>query len=474
MPGEVLDLWLTAVSIGFFVVAQLPVRNALIACGMDKGRGVFPWLFHLPYLPFHRLEENGEVLLQICPPTAFDLSETGATIANELHIAVLIRPMLETFFWLLVALVFYVYAAYPILLKILSYRPKNFRMDNNYSPFVTLFIPVYNEEAVIEEKLRNSLALDYPPEKLEVMVISDGSTDRTNSILTDFSHPNVTTAIQHYRSGKNACINQYVPTSRGEILVFSDANSMYRRDAIRKLVRHFHDTRVGCVCGNLKYVDKLTSVGKGEGLYFRYEAFLKDMESKQGAVVSANGAIYAFRKTLFEPIPLNAPNDFVHPIEARQKGYFALYDREAIAEEKASITFHEEFERRTRIVTRSYTAYKLYSKQHRILRSPHGLYFLSHKLLRWHLPLLLLPIFVLNILLMNDASYACLLIVQIAFYLAGFVGYAYHKAGRHLSILYVPFYFCLINLAAMIGIIRYYTRGADVIWEQAPGTRINL
>ena len=249
---------------------------------------------------------------------------------------------------------------------------------------------------------------------------------------------------------------------------------MYQRNAIKKLVRHFCDSRVGCVSGNLKYVDKLTSVGKGEGLYFRYEALLKEMESKQGAVVAANGAIYALRKALFEPIPLNAPNDFVHPIEAGLKGYFVLYEKEAIAKERASAAFNEEFKRRTRIVNRSYTAYKIYSKGYRMLTGLQGFYFLSHKLLRWYLPLLLLSIFLLNLSLVNHPFYLGLFVVQIAFYLAAFVGYVCQKRGRQFTALYVPLYFCLINLAAIVGILRYYFRGSDIIWEQAPGTRKTL
>lgn len=382
-----------------------------------------------------------------------------------------VNSMLEIFLWFFVLVVFYVYAGYPIILKILSYRKTGIKIDDDYYPSVTLFIPMYNEEAIIEEKLKNSLALDYPLDKIEILVVSDGSTDRTNSILGTFNNPSITARIEKSRSGKNACINKYVPRSMGEIIVFSDANSMYQRDAIKKLVRHFCDKRVGCVCGNLKYVAKLSAVGKGEGLYFRYEAFLKEMESKQGSVVAANGAIYALRKRLFEPIPLNAPNDFVHPIEVGLKGYFVLYEKEAIAKEKSSVAFNEEFRRRVRIVNRSYTAYKIYSKGYRMLTSPQGFYFLSHKLVRWYLPLPLLSIFFLNISLINHSFYAGLFLVQIAFYLAAFAGYICQKRGRRFTALYVPLYFCLINFAAIVGILRYYFRGSDIIWEQAPGTR---
>jgi cellulose synthase/poly-beta-1,6-N-acetylglucosamine synthase-like glycosyltransferase len=334
---------------------------------------------------------------------------------------------------------------------------------------VTLFISVHNEEKVILRKIENSLALDYPREKLEIMIASDGSTDRTSRIVKEFLDRGVVFFESFERSGKNATINKYINRARGEIIIFTDANSFYMQDAVRKLVRNFFDGSVGCIVGKLKYVDEKTAVGKGEGLYFRYESMIKGLESRLGTVVAATGSIYAIRRELFTPLDMDVANDFAHPIQIAARGYKVVFEPEAIAYEQATSSIFEEFRRRARIVTRGFTAFGKYWRSYCMLRGMRGFCFVSHKLLRWFVPFFLIALFIANLFLLDSPFFKITFYAQLSFYIAAFLGI--FIKGKKGKLFVIPFYFCMINLAALTGFINYLRGRRQAVWEVAKTTR---
>ncbi len=369
----------------------------------------------------------------------------------------------------LVGLVVYVHVGYPIVLLAL----RRFGRAPDAAPItppVTIFIAAHNEAKVIGEKLRTSLALDYPREALEIVVASDGSSDGTAEVARAFEPAGVVVREAARRGGKNAAINAFVPATRGQILVFTDANAFFERSAIRTLVRNFADPEVGLVAGNLRYVDAITAVAKGEGLYFRYEAFLKALESRLGTLVAATGSIYAIRRELFSPLDPDVANDFAHPIQVAAKGYRTVFERGAVACERATASPAEEFRRKARIVTRGLTAFARYRREFGMLRGLWGFCFISHKLLRWFTGAYLVGILLASAALASGSSvYGTLLAAQGVFYGTALVGWA--AGSRRGRLLAVPFYFCMINAAAVVGIVRYLKGTRQVTWEQATSTR---
>lgn len=374
---------------------------------------------------------------------------------------------MEYFFWFFFFVIIYVYIGYLIILILISFAGNSAQREE-ITPSITLFIPVYNEDKIIEEKILNSIAMDYPKDKLEIIVASDGSTDETVNIVKKFLKDGVILFERNERKGKNYVINTCIPMCKGKVIVFTDANSFFKEDVIKKLVKNFSNEKVGCVIGNLRYVQESTSVGKGEGLYFRYESLLKRLESKFGTVVAATGAIYAIRKSLFTPLDLDVANDFAHPVHIAAMGYKVLFEPEAIAYEKATSFATEEFKRRARIVTRGITGFMRYRRPYRMLRGMRGFCFISHKLLRWFIPFFLIAIFLSNLFLYTP-FFRFTLYSQVVFYSMALIGiFRKKKSSKFFSI---PSYFCIINLAALIGIIKYFLGERQSIWEVAKTTR---
>src|SRR5256885_4177512 len=269
------------------------------------------------------------------------------------------QAVTETLFWMSVAVLFYAYAGYPVLMGLLSRvarRPAT-RVSSDL-PRVTLLISAYNEVRVIEEKLNNSLALDYPHERLEIMVISDCSDDGTDEAVRRFASRGVRLMRQTARLGKSAGLNLGVPQASGDVLVFSDANAMYRPDAIRQLVKHFGDPKVGYVVGNARYLDNAadTQAAESEGLYWKLETWLKKKESAFYSVVGGDGALYAIRRELYVPLRPADINDFLNPLQIIGRGFLGIFEPAAVCHEEAAGTFSKEFRRRVRIISRSLQA----------------------------------------------------------------------------------------------------------------------
>lgn len=375
-------------------------------------------------------------------------------------------------FWFTVFLLFYVYFGYPLLLSAITLlRKKTTKVQELCVPAVSLIIAAYNEEAVIGDKIENSLQLDYPRDKLEIIVFSDASSDRTDEIVKNYADQGVKLLRIKGRKGKTYCQNEAVKIARGEILVFSDANSMYEPDAIRKLVRHFADERIGCVSGELRYRSDKGSV-EGERTYWKYDQIIKRLESKASSLVTANGAIYAVRRNLYEPLQADVISDFAEPLTIVQKGYGVIYEPEAVAWETTAKDPRKEFQRRVRIVTRSVHSL-LRDRSLLCLLNPlrYGVFSVqlwSHKVLRWLSGIFLLLIFALNIPLVGHSwIYAVTMTGQVFFYLLALWGFTSEKVLKRQApkLPHVAYYFCLSCYAMLKGVYLGLRGRTMVTWN---------
>ena len=385
---------------------------------------------------------------------------------------------LKAVFFLLVFVLFYIYFGYPILLFLISvFKKNNIKMSEDYFPTVSLVIATYNEERVIEEKIKNSLNIDYPKNKLEIIIFSDSSTDRTDEVIKKYEKEGIKLIRIEGRKGKTSCQNEVVKLAKGEIIVFSDANSMYEPTAIKKIVRNFYDEKVGCVVGELKYgALNSTNIVKGENVYWNYDKILKKLESKICSVVTGNGAIYGLRKSIYVPLERNMISDFIEPLEIFKKGYRIVYEPEAAAWENTAENSQKEFGRRIRIVTRSACSL-LRNNSLRELLNPfrYGIFsvqLLSHKVLRWFSGALMILIFLLNIFLLGKGTfynfYNLTMLGQGIFYmfaLWGFINEIWLKR-KSAKIPHVVYYFCLSCLAMLYGVVNAFKGKEMVTWEK--------
>jgi cellulose synthase/poly-beta-1,6-N-acetylglucosamine synthase-like glycosyltransferase len=380
---------------------------------------------------------------------------------------------MEVIFWLLAAVVVYVYAGYPLLLVVLSglgaRRPVR---KGEIEPGVTLIVSAFNEAAVIAEKIRNSLALDYPREKIEIVVISDASDDGTDEIVGQFAAQGVRLLRMSDRGGKTLGLNAGVRAAKGEIVVFSDANAMYLPDAIRKMARNFADPAVGAVVGESTYADAEGGAQQSESLYWKYETGIKRLETQIGSTVGGDGAIYAIRRSLYRDMRADALSDFVNPMQIVQAGYRCIYEPEAQSIEEAAEGFEKEFRRKVRIVNRAWRAtWTLPALLNPLRFGWFSLELISHKLLRWLMPLFLVAVLLLNVLLVERAPlYSWLLVLQLVFYALALAGYLTRGRPTQPRLIYVPYYFCLVNIASARGIIEAYRGRTYTTWATPRAT----
>lgn len=360
-------------------------------------------------------------------------------------------------FWINLALMVWVYAGYPFTLYLLA--RSNARMpltDDRAEPMVTLVISAYNEESVIGDKLGNSLSLDYPADRLEILVVSDHSSDRTDEIVRHTDDPRVRLLRLPERSGKTTGLNAAVAEARGEIIVFSDANAMYQSDAIRRLVRNFADPAVGAVTGESRYAEDLSDAStRNESAYWNYELRIKAMESAIGSVVGGDGAIYAIRRELYSPMDAGDLSDFVNPMQIIARGYRNIFEPAAVSFEGGADGFDAEFRRKVRIVNRAWHA----TRKMRGLLNPfrHGFFavqFWSHKLLRWLVPVFMVLLIISNLVIADRAGiYALALAGQVVIYGAAAAGWLLWITGAPSTrLVQIPFYFCLVNAASLVGV----------------------
>ena len=374
-------------------------------------------------------------------------------------------------FWACASLITYTYVLYPLLILIWArFSPQRTRVDESCFPFVSMVVAAYNEEDVIGKKIENCPAIDYPAERIEFLFGSDGSSDRTNEILSACGDGRVRPFLYQERAGKLNVLNKTVPKTSGDVLVFSDANTMYRPDAINKLVRHFADATVGGVCGQLRLVNPNDSAGgAGEGLYWRYENVLKMAEGAIHTVIGANGAIYAIRRELFCPLPTESVimDDFLIPLRVLEQGRRVIYDPEAVATENTSPDMQGEFTRKVRIAAANFNAIPHILGLLNPLRGFVALALWSHKIVRWFVPFLAIGALVTNFFILKSGwLYIVTLGLQLLIYVGALLGYL----GDCLLCrpgLFMPIYYLVtMNLALLFGFWRSLTRTQRITWER--------
>ncbi|HEX8170371.1 MAG TPA: glycosyltransferase family 2 protein [Thermoanaerobaculia bacterium] len=382
-----------------------------------------------------------------------------------------------TIFWFCFTVCVYIYFGYPALLFLLSrLRPKPVQ-EADVTPRATFVVCAYNEESTIAEKIRNTLSLDYPAEQIEVLVVSNGSTDRTNEIVANWGDPRVR-LIALEEPGKMRALNEGAAAASGEILVISDADFFLEHGTLRRMARKFADPSVGGVCGARKSGMKREgdATGEGEGLYAQWDKLQKALESTIGSVFAADGLLYAIRKELYVPItnPGQA-DDITVSVQIPLRGYRLLFDPEATAWEKGTVHAKQEFRRKVRITNRSIRA--LLSIGPRLLTS--GFYsveLVSHKLVRHFIPVFLIPMLLANIpLALRSPFYRFLLAGQLGVYGLGAVGALLRDTeyGR-IKLFSVPYYFCFVNTAALLGVMNLFRGQQTHSWASraaaAPAT----
>lgn len=371
-------------------------------------------------------------------------------------------------FWFCLTVCVYIYFGYPALLWLVSrFRSRPVR-EGDVTPRATFVIAAYNEEKNIAAKIENTLSLDYPPEQLEVLVVSNGSTDRTNDIVRSYNDPRVR-LIALPQPGKMEALNEGVRQATGEILVFTDADFFLDHHTLRVIGRKFNDPEVGGVCGarNTSVQREGDATGEGEGMYARWDKWQKVRESRIGSVFAADGLLYAIRRELYVPITDTAQaDDMAISMRIPPQGYRLLYDPNATAYEKAVVTAKEEFRRKIRIANHSVSALlKLGAPL--VTSGFYSVELLSHKLVRHFIAYFLIPLFVANVFLARaGVIYTLALIGQVAIYTLAIAGAVLRNRplGRS-RIFTVPYYFCFVNAAAFIGILTMLRRRKLTAWS---------
>lgn len=385
--------------------------------------------------------------------------------------------ILEISFWIFAGIILYTYLGYGALIIVLGKVKGFFRGKQKITfragePSVTLLVAAFNEEAWLEKKIENSLSLDYPVDKLKIIVITDGSNDGSAGIAG--TNPRIIHLHEAQRRGKMAAINRAMKFVDSEIIIFSDANAMLNREAVRELVSFFDDPAVGCVSGEKRVYmgNKNGAASAGEGTYWRFESLIKKWEARLGSCVSAAGELFAIRRRLFMEVPEDTLiEDFVISLRIALKGYRIQYAPGAYAIETSSSDIGEEFKRKVRIAGGHLQS---------ILRMPgllnpfrHGMLtfqYVSHKFLRsFAAPLCFMALIPVNLFLLPEGGtlYAGLFLLQVVFYLAAAAGYFLEKRRLASRLFFVPLYITVMNVSALAGSLRYLSGGQTVLWEKS-------
>ncbi len=385
----------------------------------------------------------------------------------------------KAIFWGCLFLVAYTYLLYAIFLflacvlsqvlrdlkYLISRRSRRAALEGpEQLPAVTLLVPAYNEEDCLLKKIANIRELDYPAEKLEAVIVSDGSTDRTNEILRSVNDPRIQPLFLTERQGKANALNQAAEHARHDILVFSDTSTIFAPDAIKRLVRHFSDAKVGVACGSQLLLGNQESQ-QTEGVYWKYEGILRLMEARLGATLTADGAIFALRHNCYRPLrPGDILDDFLIPMNARRLGYRVVYDPEAVAYEVPAGTIKGQFTRRVRIAIGSFRALG------EVLRIPLPALtfwaFLSHKLLRWLVPFLLIGLLASNAFLLGEPLYRMLFAGQLLFYLWAGLGFAFRPLMTRVRFGLVGYFLVAMNVAFLVGFFRFLRGRGEATWQR--------
>lgn len=383
------------------------------------------------------------------------------------------------FFWISLLLLFYCYFGYGILLYILNALrsiggKKQAAKSTVDLPSATIIIAAYNEAEGLKSKIENTLAIDYPPGKLNIIFVTDGSTDASVDILQAF--PKIKVLHESGRKGKTAAINRAMEVADTEIVVFSDANTLLNHQCIRTMMQHYSDPRIGGVAGEKKIlVEKSNSaVGEAEGLYWQYESLLKTLDAKFNTVVGAAGELFSIRRRLFIPLDNHIIlDDFMISMNVCRQGYRMAYEPGAYATELPSLTMNDEAKRKVRISAGAYQSIGyLRSLLNPFVRPLLSFQFLSRRLLRWVVcPVMLVMLLISNVIIVNNSPhhsfYTWFLAAQVFFYLLALMGWVIASQGKRSGIFTIPFYFIFMNYCLVRGFARFITGKHTVLWEKS-------
>ncbi|TWR31468.1 glycosyltransferase family 2 protein [Mucilaginibacter pallidiroseus] len=383
-------------------------------------------------------------------------------------------------FWISLFIAFYTYAGYGILLyfiikikRAVKGKPALPPIIDDQLPTCTLVVAAYNEEAYMHQKIANCLQLDYPQGKLDFIFVTDGSTDGTPSVIAQ--HPEIKLLHKPERAGKIAAVHRAMENVDTEVVVFTDANTFLNKEAITRICRHYADKTVGAVAGEkrVQVDENADASAAGEGFYWKYESTLKKWDSELYSVVGAAGELFSVRRNLYQDVPANTVlDDFMISMLIADKGYRIIYEPDAYALETASENVTEELKRKIRIAAGGIQSIiwlksLLLPFKYPIL----SFQYISHRVLRWTVtPFFMILAFVLNILIIAQSFswlYMLLLVGQVMFYASAFLGLILEKRQLRVKVLFIPYYFCVMNYAVLAGIIRYFTKKQSAVWEKA-------
>jgi len=380
--------------------------------------------------------------------------------------------------WIALFLIVYTFVGYGFLLyfviriKRIFKKPIQFQYSENL-PTVTLLIAAYNEEGIIVEKIQNTLSLDYPKDKLQIVFITDGSNDQTPELIKPFTE--VQLLHNNERTGKMAAIKRAIPYATGEIMIFTDANTFLNKTAIKELVKHYQNEKVGAVAGEkrIQVDEKADASSAGEGFYWKYESRLKKWDYELYSNVGAAGELFSIRTALYQPVESDTIiDDHMIAMRIAENGYIIAYEPDAYAMETASADTKEELKRKIRIAAGGIQSIFRLKKAANPFHYPLLTFqYISHRVLRWTItPFLLLLAFVLNILIVAQTGllfYKILLVAQIGFYLLSLLGLFFERKNIKIKAFFIPYYFCVMNYAVVAGIIRYFKKNQSAAWEKS-------
>lgn len=380
--------------------------------------------------------------------------------------------------WISLFIVVYTFVGYGILLflivkiKRLFAQPFQFKVDA-VLPTVTILIAAWNEEEMIVEKIHNTLAIDYPKDKLQIIFITDGSTDQTPELIKPFTA--VTLLHNDVRDGKMAAIKRAIPHANGEIMIFTDANTFLNDQAIKELVKHYQNAKVGAVAGEKRiFVDKKADASSaGEGFYWKYESKLKSWDYELYSNVGAAGELFSIRTALYQPVESDTIiDDHMIAMRIAENGYLIAYEPNAYATETASANTGEELKRKVRIAAGGIQSILRLKKAANPFYYPILTFqYISHRVLRWTItPYLLLAAFILNMLIVYQTGlvfYKVLFVLQVIFYVLSILGLLFEQKNIKIKAFFIPYYFCLMNYAVVAGMIRFYQNNQSAAWERS-------
>lgn len=386
---------------------------------------------------------------------------------------------IQILFWLFLFIVFYTYLGYGILVWLLNRLTGIFSQKSilpaagRFEPPVALIIAAYNEEDYIEDKIKNTLDLDYPEDKLAVYFVTDGSNDNTPHIVRNY--PRFTLLHLPERNGKAAAMNRAMQFIKEEYVIFCDANTVLNTACVKEMVKFYADPAVGAVAGEKKIYQPASTkaASAGEGLYWKYESFLKKQDSNFYTVVGAAGELFSVRTALYQPIEEGVLiEDFVLSLRIAKNGHVVKYAPGAYATESSSASIKDEQKRKIRISAGGFQAIFMLKELLNIFRyGKLSFQYISHRVLRWSVtPFCLLALLPLNIVLVLQRSgivYDILLVMQLFFYFSGLLGWFYANKNMKIKALYIPYYFLFMNVSVFWGFKRFLKGQQSVLWEKA-------